>query len=223
MLDLSLTQAETGLLDALPSALVVSDVRGGILLWNSAAERLYGHSRDDMLGGNVMELFVHVEDAGVATEIMTQVTSGRSWTGEFPVRCAGGATKRVRLTDSPWYCDRELVGVVGLGEEVDAGAPATPDAPGAAARADLDAALAELDGLRTAMQTRGTIEQAKGILMATYRIDADAAFELLRLVSQHGNRKLYDVACEVVAAPGAAAELSARIRRRAPLQRPTVR
>ncbi len=39
-------------------------------------------------------------------------------------------------------------------------------------------------------ESRGAIEQAKGMLMVVYRIDADAAFDLLRWRSQDGNVKL---------------------------------
>ena len=49
-----------------------------------------------------------------------------------------------------------------------------------------------------AMESRAEIEQAKGVLIATYRIDADAAFDLLRQRSQQTNRKLRDVAGDVV-------------------------
>jgi GAF domain-containing protein len=52
--------------------------------------------------------------------------------------------------------------------------------------------------LDKAMQSRAVIEQAKGALMSTHRIDADAAFELLRNRSQTSNRKLRDVAREVI-------------------------
>ena len=38
------------------------------------------------------------------------------------------------------------------------------------------------------------IEQAKGVLMAVYSIDAQAAFDLLRWGSQHTNTKLRVVA-----------------------------
>ena len=41
-----------------------------------------------------------------------------------------------------------------------------------------------------ATQTRAVIEQAKGILMGVYRIDPDAAFNLLRWHSQHTNTKI---------------------------------
>jgi len=49
-----------------------------------------------------------------------------------------------------------------------------------------------------AMESRAEIEQAKGVLMSIHRIDADAAFDLLRQQSQTTNRKLRDVAVDVV-------------------------
>ncbi|MGN6472684.1 MAG: ANTAR domain-containing protein [Mycobacteriales bacterium] len=50
------------------------------------------------------------------------------------------------------------------------------------------------------MQTRAVIEQAKGMLMAERRIDADSAFALLVEISQSTHRKLVDVAKALVAA-----------------------
>lgn len=58
----------------------------------------------------------------------------------------------------------------------------------------------ELAGLRTAMETRGVIEQAKGMLMLHRRCDSDAAFEVLVELSQTSHRKLVDVAGTLVAA-----------------------
>ncbi|GHP18373.1 hypothetical protein CH278_24805 [Rhodococcus sp. 05-2254-5] len=48
--------------------------------------------------------------------------------------------------------------------------------------------------LRTALETRGTIGRAVGILMSVYRIDADAAFTQLTELSQNTNRKTRDLA-----------------------------
>jgi GAF domain-containing protein len=52
--------------------------------------------------------------------------------------------------------------------------------------------------LGDAMHSRAAIEQAKGILMAQSHIDPDAAFDLLRAASQRENRKLRDIAQELV-------------------------
>ena len=48
------------------------------------------------------------------------------------------------------------------------------------------------------MESRAVIEQAKGILMANHRIDADGAFALLVERSQTENRKLRDVASDLI-------------------------
>jgi len=60
-------------------------------------------------------------------------------------------------------------------------------------------AASESMNLTAAMQTRAVIEQAKGVIMATGHCSAEEAFELLRVQSQHENRKLRDIAAEIVA------------------------
>ena len=60
--------------------------------------------------------------------------------------------------------------------------------------------LATADGLREALASRDLIGQAKGILMASRKIDADTAFELLRNESQKQNVKVRLIAEQVVAA-----------------------
>jgi GAF domain-containing protein len=56
----------------------------------------------------------------------------------------------------------------------------------------------ELAQLRTAMQSRAVIEQAKGRLMERHGIDEDQAFTLLTRTSQNTNIKLRDIAAELV-------------------------
>ncbi len=53
--------------------------------------------------------------------------------------------------------------------------------------------------MATAMQSRATIEQAKGILMGAQRCGADEAFQMLVRASQRENRKLREIAEDVVA------------------------
>ncbi|MBV9369028.1 MAG: GAF and ANTAR domain-containing protein [Frankiales bacterium] len=52
--------------------------------------------------------------------------------------------------------------------------------------------------LADAMSSRAMIEQAKGVIMADRRCDADAAFAILREMSQRNHRKLREVARDVV-------------------------
>ncbi|MGC5662299.1 GAF and ANTAR domain-containing protein [Micromonospora sp. WMMD723] len=52
--------------------------------------------------------------------------------------------------------------------------------------------------LGAAMASRSVIDQAMGVLMAQQRCSASEAFDLLRRASQHRNRKLRDVAADII-------------------------
>ncbi len=60
-------------------------------------------------------------------------------------------------------------------------------------------AVTTAEQLTHALRSRAVIEQAKGVLMARGGIEENEAFGALRQRSQHENRKLRDVALEVVA------------------------
>jgi anti-anti-sigma factor len=68
-----------------------------------------------------------------------------------------------------------------------------------AEESELQLLTRERDGLKAAMETRAVIEQAKGVIMAATHCDADRAFDLLREQSQYLNRKLREVAADIVA------------------------
>jgi hypothetical protein len=56
----------------------------------------------------------------------------------------------------------------------------------------------EVANLRHAIESRDLIGQAKGVIIAASRCSADEAFEVLREQSQHQNRKLAEIAAEIV-------------------------
>jgi AmiR/NasT family two-component response regulator len=62
--------------------------------------------------------------------------------------------------------------------------------------------FAEYRNLRGAFGRRAVIEQAKGILMARHSIDADKAFEMLRVHSQRGGSKIADVCAALIQSHG---------------------
>ncbi|HEY0167042.1 MAG TPA: ANTAR domain-containing protein [Jatrophihabitans sp.] len=62
----------------------------------------------------------------------------------------------------------------------------------------LAARQAQADNLRIALTTNRCIGTAIGILMANHKLTSEAAFDLLRRVSQHSNRKMHDLAIDVI-------------------------
>lgn len=64
------------------------------------------------------------------------------------------------------------------------------------------AAAQRVEGLQFAVDRRTTIGTALGLIMAKYDLGEEQAFSVLRRISSHENRPLYDVARDVVAARG---------------------
>ncbi len=56
---------------------------------------------------------------------------------------------------------------------------------------------AEVEQLRSAMASRATIEQAKGILMLLTNCSDQVAFDLLAHISSHTHRKVRDIASSI--------------------------
>jgi GAF domain-containing protein len=53
-------------------------------------------------------------------------------------------------------------------------------------------------GLETALESRTTIALAQGILMEKFQLAPDAAFEFLKRISQHENKRLFTIAEAIV-------------------------
>jgi hypothetical protein len=67
--------------------------------------------------------------------------------------------------------------------------PTTPSTP---------SSMALSANLQTALQSRAVIEQAKGVLVASLHCTREEAFTHLTKQSQHANRKLREIAAEIV-------------------------
>lgn len=75
------------------------------------AENLYGHSTEEALGMDVIELLVDPRDGAMANEILQRVVRGESWTGLFPVKNKRGDVFSIVATNTPLFDDEgTLVG-----------------------------------------------------------------------------------------------------------------
>ena len=77
----------------------------------------------------------------------------------------------------------------------------------------LEALERENGQLRTALESRIVIEQAKGILAERYATAVDVAFEMLRRGARSSQRRIHDVAAEVVASDTTPAAVRAELER----------
>ena len=72
------------------------------------------------------------------------------------------------------------------------------------ATAEHERLLGLAEQLNRALETRSLIEQARGIVMATCSVDADEALGILRRASSTSNRRMADIAREVIDTRGGA-------------------
>jgi ANTAR domain/PAS fold len=129
------------------------------------------------------------------------VTTGRPFAFETRVQRRDGELRVVVLAGEPCYGeDGTVVAVDGTCLDLTAGRLAQDG--------DVVTALqTEVVQLRTAMASRATIEQAKGILMLLTSCSDQVAFELLAHMSSHTHRKVREVAQAIVDSASGAAPL----------------
>jgi GAF domain-containing protein len=138
-------------------------------------------------------------------QVVEHVVVGRD--GRWPGFEAEAEAHGVRATiSSPLLDENGVRGALNLysASGFDERAEATARAFGAELAAAAARATVYVDQsamarqLQEAMDARAEIEQAKGILIARERCSADRAFDILRQASQRQNRKLRDVARELI-------------------------
>jgi PAS domain S-box-containing protein len=107
------------LLNTVEQAVIATDLEGKISYWNRFAEKLYGWSAAEAIGGNILDIIPAQGMLEQASEIMSRLKEGGSWLGEFVVQRKDGTTFPASVTDSPIYDDKgSLVGVVGVSFDI---------------------------------------------------------------------------------------------------------
>jgi PAS domain S-box-containing protein len=103
------------LLENAGAAIIGSDARHRIIVWNRAAELLLGWSREEALGRIDSELVRVRPDPSNTAEITRRLATGEAWEGEYTVIRREGDTLPVHITASPVFDARgESAGYIGI-------------------------------------------------------------------------------------------------------------
>lgn len=148
--------------------------------WSPQVERMHGYEPGTAQPTTDLVLsHKHPDDYGQVAATLDEIrrTSGAFSTRHRIIDTRGELHHVVVVGDQLFDEDDQVVGTHGFYVDV---TPSTLERRNKI----LSAAVAEI------AESRGPIEQAKGMLMLIYRISADSAFELLRWRSQETNTKL---------------------------------
>ena len=154
-------------------------------------ERGYGPCLEAALSGQVIEITDGRAEGRWPHYMATFLKAGAVSSLAVPIPAAQLAAAALNVyapvADAFTDADRQVVGEFA--------------AYAGAALINMDALQDALDlaeNLQKAMEFRSVIEQAKGILIERHKLTADQAFRLLADASMHTNRKLRDVAEDLV-------------------------
>jgi PAS domain S-box-containing protein len=106
-------------LEAVPRAVIVTDVSGVVVAWNADATELYGWTPDEAIGRPIMELLSIEAHAATDEADLRAVASGARRSGDRWVRRRDGTPILVHTATRPILDDRgQVVAIVGVSEDV---------------------------------------------------------------------------------------------------------
>ncbi|HLM60254.1 MAG TPA: PAS domain S-box protein, partial [Pyrinomonadaceae bacterium] len=112
-------QFQAHLLNTVEQAIIATDLEGIVCYWNQFAEKLYGWTSAEVIGRNIKELTTPEINSLQASQIMTQLSTGKSWSGEFQVQNRNGDVFPVYISNSPIIDnDGKLTGIVGVSIDI---------------------------------------------------------------------------------------------------------
>ncbi len=107
------------LLNTVEQAVIATDLDGIVTYWNQFAEKLYGWTIAEAFGRNIRELTTSEMNQEQADQIMTQLSAGKSWSGEFTVRNKDGEDFPAHVSNSPVIdSDGKITGIVGVSVDI---------------------------------------------------------------------------------------------------------
>lgn len=156
--------------------------------WSDAVARMHGYEPGTALPTTELILsHKHPDDrAHVAQTLHAIRTSGGSFSSRHRIVDTKGVTRALVVVGDRLLDDAgEVIGSSGFYVDV-------TETLGSAVKESVDEVVDEINS------SRGSIEQAKGMLMLVYGITADRAFDVLTWRSQETNVKVRDVAQQLL-------------------------
>lgn len=173
--------------------------------WSDAVARMHGYAPGGVVPTtDIVSFHKHPEDAARVALVIERMTHGEPFSSRHRIVDTSGATHHVLVVGDRVFDDAgNVIGTEGFYVDLTDFDTALDD------ERVMDVAVAEF------ATYRATIEQAKGMLMVTYDIDAHRAFDILVWRSQATNMKLRDLAAQLLDDFTGGLEIDPAVRRNA--------
>jgi len=110
---------KANLLNTIGQAVIGTGMNGVVNYWNRAAENIYGWTKEEALGKNIIDLTPSEATYDQAIQIMEVLKKGQTWSGEFKVGKKDGTYFPALVTNSPIYDEHnKLSGIIGISTDI---------------------------------------------------------------------------------------------------------
>nr|MBA3900719.1 PAS domain S-box protein [Bacteroidota bacterium] len=110
---------KANLLNTIGQSAIATDINGIVNYWNRAAENIYGWTKEEALGKNIIDLTTTVASNEQAVQIMEELKKGQTWSGEFKVRKKDGTIFPALVTNSPIHDEHNILsGIIGISSDI---------------------------------------------------------------------------------------------------------
>lgn len=105
--------------DYLYDAVVVTDLEGIIIDWNSGSEKLYGYTKEEAVGQSVSMLHVPEDEEHVTQEVLSGIARDGKWTGEVRMLHKNGTIGWIESMCVPLVdASENPIGALGINRDI---------------------------------------------------------------------------------------------------------
>ena len=110
---------QANLLDTVEQSVIAANLDGTIIYWNRFAHELYGYSAAEAVGRSVTALITPDTEHPHAERLMSGLSAGKSWSGEFTVKTKDGKVFPAQIFNTPVRNgDGKLTGIIGVSFDI---------------------------------------------------------------------------------------------------------
>lgn len=119
MLDINTLKQRAKAFDYLFDAVVVTDLQGIIIDWNTGSEKLYGYSKDEAIGQHVNMLHVTGDSEHITSEVISAVEKFGQWSGEVRMQHKDGHIGWIESMCIPFFNENDqMIGALGVNRDI---------------------------------------------------------------------------------------------------------
>jgi len=119
MKDINTLKQRAKAFDYLFDAVVVTDLQGVIIDWNTGSEKLYGYSKKEAIGQSVSILHVPDDSEHITSEVISAVEKSGKWSGEIRMLHKDGHIGWIESMCIPFFDENEqMIGALGINRDI---------------------------------------------------------------------------------------------------------